>query len=250
MLRLLEHYVSVQGEGPRVGVPTQFVRFAGCNLKCPGWPCDTPHAIDPKLYTKEQKKIELRLDGEDGSPGEGLIASIVAKRDQADNACFTGGEPLLQNNDELYDLAMSLTDNWDMSVEMFTNGTIAIPQDLLEVPVGFIMDWKLAGSGDFDETRYGEVRYHNLNALAEGPYSIDHAVKFVCKSLVDLKEAVHVYHREELKFWPGTVYFGVVWGSEFKESDLVEYLLEQEVPAWKLNMQTHNYIYPPHERRR
>lgn len=39
-LRIQETFVSVQGEGALVGVPSSFVRVSGCNLRCV-W-CDTP----------------------------------------------------------------------------------------------------------------------------------------------------------------------------------------------------------------
>ncbi|VAX40200.1 7-carboxy-7-deazaguanine synthase, partial [hydrothermal vent metagenome] len=41
-LPIAETFVSLQGEGKLTGVPSWFVRVAGCNLRC-GW-CDTPYA--------------------------------------------------------------------------------------------------------------------------------------------------------------------------------------------------------------
>lgn len=41
-LRIAETFVSVQGEGQWVGIPSAFVRVSGCNLRCV-W-CDTPYA--------------------------------------------------------------------------------------------------------------------------------------------------------------------------------------------------------------
>jgi 7-carboxy-7-deazaguanine synthase len=39
---------TIQGEGPLAGVPTHFVRFAGCDYRC-AW-CDSMHAVDPARW--------------------------------------------------------------------------------------------------------------------------------------------------------------------------------------------------------
>src|SRR3954453_9454433 len=97
-MRVVEHYTSVQGEGKNVGLPTQFVRFAGCNFKCPGWPCDSSHAIDPKLYRPLQKNV---------TPAD-IIATAFLQ--PANNICLTGGEPMMQPQVDLLELAGTFID--------------------------------------------------------------------------------------------------------------------------------------------
>lgn len=41
-IRLSEIFASVQGEGRFTGMPTIFVRFFGCNLKCDGFRTEVP----------------------------------------------------------------------------------------------------------------------------------------------------------------------------------------------------------------
>jgi 7-carboxy-7-deazaguanine synthase len=52
-LRIQERFVSVQGEGTLVGVPSSFIRVSGCNLRCV-W-CDTPLTS----WTPEGEPVEL-----------------------------------------------------------------------------------------------------------------------------------------------------------------------------------------------
>jgi 7-carboxy-7-deazaguanine synthase len=241
-LRLLEHYPSVQGEGPRTGVATQFVRFAGCNLKCPAWPCDTPHAIDPKLFRKEQQLVTV----EDLAKGiDGMY-----KHTAASNICLTGGEPFLQNKDEVAGLCAKLFDEYEFDVEVFTNGTIAWPRELLDY-VSFVCDWKLNGSG---ENPYDEVRIKNINEMYSCNAPELHAVKFTVKDESDLMQAVSIVKTYNLYdsiqgVEQPRIYVGVVWGQQYTTAKLVEDMLKLRLD-WRLNIQVHQYIWDPQERGR
>jgi 7-carboxy-7-deazaguanine synthase len=235
-LRLSELYTSVQGEGPRVGTPTQFVRFGGCNLRCPGWPCDTQHAIDPK-YRKEWEKLKV-VD---------LIERILDafKDTGATNICFTGGEPFLQPNSDLEKLTHELVHRYQFNVECFSNGTLQYP-DWAATQIQFVMDWKLPGSEEQNVnlvTRWRNLRLLNASAA-------EHAVKFVLKDEADLERAIDVASSmREQQLYNLQVYYGRVWQSKWTDADMIEAVLARKL-SWKLNMQVHNYIWDPHERKR
>ena len=73
-MKINEIFKSIQGESSFAGIPTVFVRLAGCNLRCQ-W-CDTKYAYDE---------------------GVDLIVDEVIGRVNAFGSQFvqiTGGEPL------------------------------------------------------------------------------------------------------------------------------------------------------------
>lgn len=229
-MRISEIYRSVQGEGPRVGEPTIFVRAAGCNLRCPGWPCDTPHAIDPQRF---RQTWELLTHYE--------VASRVHQAGKPyHNVCFTGGEPFLQNEHELKDIIDLLRTSGYTNFEVFTNGTLPFPEWTSEF-LYVIMDWKLEGSGE--EVIIPE-RVDNARKLGA-----EDAIKFTIRDNNDFASAMGVYELMIRKFdedekdeWNRpTFYYGPVWGT-ITPAQLVEHVQKYDLP-WTLNLQTHNMIW-------
>ena len=98
MYELVEIFESLQGEGRNTGRPCVFVRFAGCNLKCP-W-CDT----DVK------KRFEVSMDE--------LLAELGQYK--AKSVILTGGEPTIQAGMPELVAALKKAGYW-IGVE--TNGT-------------------------------------------------------------------------------------------------------------------------------
>ncbi len=76
-LPVAETFYSLQGEGKLAGVPSFFVRLAGCNLRC-AW-CDTPYAS----WNPEARPATVRS----------ILDDLHASR--ARHAVITGGEPML-----------------------------------------------------------------------------------------------------------------------------------------------------------
>lgn len=104
MLKVLEIFHSIDGEGLRTGELATFVRLAGCNLACRF--CDTAYSIKPKDDTIQEMSVDE------------IISNVKYK-----NVTITGGEPLLQ--EETLDLIKALCEK-DFKVNVETNGTIGI----------------------------------------------------------------------------------------------------------------------------
>lgn len=222
-VRVSEIYTSVQGEGPRTGMGTLFLRFGGCNLRCPGWPCDTLFAVLP----------EFRADWERRSAGQ-VLRQVLDKCKDANiaNVCLTGGEPFLQNHEALHHIVEELLAH-DIQVEAFSNGQIEYPDWAFEL-VNFVMDWKLPGSGN----PATELTERNIQRLKPTD-----AIKLVIKHHQDFEDAIRVWENWA-DFTSAQWWAGVVWGQEhFTEATLVD-LLEQEGLPWHLNVQTHKYLWP------
>ena len=80
-MRILEQFLSLQGEGCDVGTPALFLRLAGCHVLCP-W-CDTKESWD--MTKGREEKIHT-------------LASIIKEMTPKRGICvITGGEPFLQD---------------------------------------------------------------------------------------------------------------------------------------------------------
>ena len=224
LLRLSEHYVSVQGEGPRTGMVTQFVRLAGCNLRCPGWPCDTEHAINPEIWRKESRMVT----------GCALYDEVF--RNPGNNICLTGGEPLLQVGVHLQEF-VGLCANDNRQIEVFTNGTQPIP-DWLRRSAIFMMDWKLPGSGETS------VRTFQKRADVFKQLDRRDGVKFVVTGIDDLVAARSVWRKliDYQQTLP-TFWVAPAW-DRISPAEIVDYMKVWSLP-WRLNIQVHKYIWAP-----
>lgn len=98
-----EIFYSLQGEGENAGRAAVFIRFSGCNLKCPF--CDTDFRTGKWMTADEIKKATTEI----AVPG----AIIV----------LTGGEPTLQVDSEI----LGKLAETKMLICMETNGSKPVP---------------------------------------------------------------------------------------------------------------------------
>lgn len=122
--KIKEIFYSIQGEGFNSGTPAVFIRFSGCNL----WTGN-----DNDRYKAICKFCDTDFVGTDGENG-GVYTSETLSDKLYDltkvNSCrfliFTGGEPLLQFDEELINHLKN--SNYFISVE--SNGTIKAPSGI------------------------------------------------------------------------------------------------------------------------
>lgn len=216
--QVVEHFVSINGEGCRAGQLALFIRMKGCNLNCSY--CDTRWANEQDASTAEMTLEEL----------EELVRSS-----KVENVTLTGGEPLFRQG--MKELLTGLSEIPGISVEIETNGSVDLKpyMDIAE-NISFTMDYKLACSG-MEERMY----LPNFEILREKD-----TVKFVIGSRQDLTRAKEIMEQYELQ---GRVhiYFSPVFGS-IDPKDMVAFMMEHRLNKVNLQLQLHKYIWDPNER--
>ena len=183
-IKINEIFYSLQGEGSDVGLPTIFIRFTGCNLRCNY--CDTRYAFYEGKY--------MAIDE--------IMKSI--KKWSIKRVCITGGEPLLQRN--VYTLIEELLKKgYEVSIE--TNGSISIMK-LSKMNVKIKMDIKLPSSGMHDKVLFGNI------SLLRGSDEL----KFIIWNRRDYEYAKDVIARYKPKC---QIIMQPVWGSKIKLADWI-----------------------------
>ena len=110
MYKVNEIFFTLQGEGAHSGIPAVFVRFSGCNLKCP-W-CDTEFSEYTEMSAEQiVKEIQDLYD----LPNERRKMCVL-----------TGGEPGLQVDKPLIDALHAA--GFYICIE--TNGTRPLPDGI------------------------------------------------------------------------------------------------------------------------
>jgi 7-carboxy-7-deazaguanine synthase len=128
-LLVSEIFYSLQGEASRMGLPTVFIRAAGCPLRC-AW-CDTAHAFTGG----RRMTLAAILDA---------VSGFGARQ-----VCVTGGEPLAQKN--CLALIASLCDaGYEVSLE--TSGALDIGG--VDPRASRIVDVKAPASGESVKNRW------------------------------------------------------------------------------------------------
>ncbi|PJI08454.1 MULTISPECIES: putative 7-carboxy-7-deazaguanine synthase QueE [Clostridium] len=216
--KVVEKFISINGEGLRSGQLSVFIRFAHCNLDCIY--CDT------KWANNENVKYEIMTQEE--------IYSYI-KGTGIKNVTLTGGEPLLQKG--MHELLELIASDNTLNVEIETNGSICLNNFLLnENRPSFNMDYKLPESGmeNFMETS-------NFKYLTKKD-----VVKFVVSSLDDLKNAKNIIDKFSL-LRKTNIYLSPVFHKISPET-IVNFMKDNKLNDVTLQIQIHKIIWDSNKR--
>ena len=226
MMKIVEIFDSIDGEGLRSGKAVSFIRLAGCNLRCTY--CDTLYA----LFGEEEPCHYTEMTPEE-------VFEKVNKHYK--RITLTGGEPLLHR--ESASLCDLLTDA-GCEVNIETNGAVDTEEFLSRVKhpeqIFFTIDYKLPSSGMEEK-----MLWHNFEVLR--PLDV---VKFVVGSEQDAEKLIQITARLN-KLYPTKkphIYAGVVFG-DYPPDKLIDLILnEPELKDVVFQLQIHKIIWDPEKR--
>lgn len=111
LLAVQEVFPTIQGEGPFAGMPSTFIRLAGCNLAC--------HFCDTEFETNINNMV----------PVEEIVRQVHALPEHQQRlVVITGGEPLRQNLGLLMNMLLWHAGSRVRQVQLETAGTLWDPR--------------------------------------------------------------------------------------------------------------------------
>lgn len=188
-----------------MGLPTVFVRLAGCPLRC-RW-CDTTYSFQ----------------GGETVTLSALLTRIADYR--VSTVCVTGGEPLAQKN--CLPLLAALADA-GYSVSLETSGALDV--SVVDPRVSRIVDIKPPGSGEAERNRWENLAH--LGARDE--------IKFVLAGRDDYEWARALLAERRLAD-TAPVLFSPVQG-ELPPAQLAEWILADRLPV-RMQVQLHKILW-------
>ncbi len=220
-MKVVEKFISINGEGKRAGELAVFIRFKGCNLRCSY--CDTLWALEPDCPFQEETPEEI-------------VNYILNTKVR--NVTLTGGEPLIQPDiKKLMQLILNSDPNIRLEIE--TNGAVLIKDYRVENSsrFSFTMDYKLPSSGFEKSMNLDNFQYLTGND----------SVKFVAGSFEDLSKAKQIIEKYDLIKKGITIFISPVFG-KIELTQIVDFIKENNLNDVRMQIQLHKVIWHPDTR--
>jgi 7-carboxy-7-deazaguanine synthase len=183
-----EIFFTLEGEGEYVGKPSVFLRFFGCNLRCPGFAStDSPHGCDSFISWSKKNKVSFEDTFE-------ILEKQNYIKHLENNAIMklTGGEPFIRQ-DQLLKFIECFCKRYGFlpRIDFETNATITPDMRWVEdFNATFTTSPKLKSNGDPEEKTYKPdvLKWHKEQGSG---------FKFVINSSEDIEEIWKKYVEDE-----------------------------------------------------
>ena len=219
--RINSIFYSLQGEGHNTGRAALFVRFSGCNLRCPF--CDTDFASFREMTAEEIiAALALAAPSLSSAAAPSAVSAsggfAAGSRPSLPMVVLTGGEPTLQADEPLIDLLHQQ----GFFVAMESNGTRPAPTNL---------DWLTVSPKNWWNTE-GEWWRENTSAISELKIVFDEDTPARLSSLHPSPSTLHLYLQP------------CDTGDPVRNAHILRCCVEyiKEHPQWRLSLQTHKLI--------
>lgn len=217
--RIVEKFISINGEGLYSGELSTFIRFAGCNLNCIY--CDTKWANEKNVCCDEMTKEEIYR---------------FIKEGEINNVTLTGGEPLIQEN--IYELIQYLSDDKSLRIEIETNGSVKLDKiySLNRDNVFVTMDYKLNSS-----LMEAKMELENFKYISKKD-----VLKFVVGSRFDLERAKEIINNYNI-LNKVNIFISPIFGT-ISYQEIIEFMKINKMNNTRFQLQIHKVIWPVDKR--
>ena len=205
MYKVNDIFSSLQGEGHHTGRAATFVRFAGCNLRCPF--CDTDFTHYREMSAEE------------------IVENV--KQYTTRFVVLTGGEPSLQVDDTL--VAALHEAGFYIAVE--TNGTRLLPESIDWVTVSPKQPLTTTSLPQIESGRVNEIKVVFNGTANDILLSVEHLEK----KAEYTRDSFHNLPSPLLFLQPCDV--GDAQHNAEITRQCIEYIMQH--PCWQLSLQTH-----------
>lgn len=207
-LRITEIFYSLQGESKTVGLPTVFIRFTGCPLRCTY--CDTEYAFQ----------------GGEWWNFESIVDEL--KKYNTPYVTVTGGEPLAQKP-----CTALLTMLCDLGYKVSLETSGALDVQAVDSRVMKVMDLKTPSSKEESKNKYSNLEY----------ITADDQIKFVICTREDYEWSVQILNQYNLVNKCEVLFSPVnLVDSENIMKDLADWILEDQLQV-RFQIQLHKTIW-------
>ena len=193
-LNIVDLFVSLQGEGKYVGVPSLFIRVSGCNLRC----CFKDSICDTAYSSFKPEKGKFNKDD---------VVAMLRENPCVTDIVITGGEPLMFGEalDDLIEY-ICMINEMDYRITVETNGTFGPLKSIINLysispklrtavpvagkPYTYVHDGRtVVKTFSNDEVEHYNITRRNTEAIAALMDQADFQLKFVYsgpESLTDI----------------------------------------------------------------